>query len=195
MREQILTTGHWLASLVMVDSWCVCYAYIKPTSNNIQAVLIIRFSIIPSHFSTAVFSTCNVKFWYFAIATFLTLPKQIILVYVGVLLVQETKDNTINAIVLGITFLTTIVAGLYIYVKMQKTKKILLEEQVARLDDKQTLATDFSPDFHPEENFWRPQSFSGNINNLRPPEPTRWQDGTYEMDDTRRLNAKPAEFI
>ena len=158
-------------------------------------VLIIRFSIIPSHFSTAVFSTCNVKFWSFAIATFLTLPKQIILVYVGVLLVQETKDNTINAIVLGITFLTTIVAGLYIYVKMRKAKKILLEEQAARLDAKQTLASDFSPDIHPEENFWQLQSFSGNANNLRPPEPTRWQDETYEMDDTRRLNAKPAEFI
>lgn len=92
--------GHWPASLVMVDSWYVCYSYIKSTSNSFQVVLIIRFSILPSHFSTAVFSTCKVKFWHFAIATFLTLPKEIILVYAGFLLVQETKDSTINAIVL-----------------------------------------------------------------------------------------------
>lgn len=163
-------------------------------ANSFKVVLIIRFSIIPSHFSTAVFSTCNVKFWYFAIATFLTLPKQIILVYFGVLLVQETKDNTINTIVLSITFLTTIVAGVYIYTKMRKTKKILLEEQAARLEPKQDLDADFSPEIHPQEDFWQPQSSSGNAN-FRPAPPARWQEGIYEMEDTRRPNAKPAEFI
>ncbi|KAF8857361.1 hypothetical protein BDZ45DRAFT_714938 [Acephala macrosclerotiorum] len=95
-------------------------------------VLVIRFSIIPSHFSTAVFSTCDVNFWFFAIATFMTLPKQIILVYVGVLLSQQNKNNTINYIVAGIAFIITVFAGWYIYSKMQKVKQVLLEEQEAR---------------------------------------------------------------
>ncbi|EPE32527.1 hypothetical protein GLAREA_07661 [Glarea lozoyensis ATCC 20868] len=95
-------------------------------------VLIVRFSAVPSHFSTAVFSTCDVKFWHFSVATFLTLPKQIIIVYFGVLLVQQTKNNTINTVVLSVTFLFTLIAAVYIYLKMKKTKVILLEEQESR---------------------------------------------------------------
>lgn len=95
-------------------------------------VLVIRFSVIPSHFSTAVFSTCDVNFWYFAIATFLTLPKQIILVYFGVLLVQESGSDLIKDVVLGITFLITIVLAVWIWFKMKTIKKILLDEQAAR---------------------------------------------------------------
>ncbi|RDW62626.1 hypothetical protein BP5796_10928 [Coleophoma crateriformis] len=102
-------------------------------------VLIIRFSIIPSHFSTAVFSTCNVNFWFFAIATFLTLPKQIILVYLGVILTQKQSDNKIQDIVFAGTFLVTIAAGVYIYLKMNKIKKTLIEEQEARKQAKRDL--------------------------------------------------------
>jgi len=102
-------------------------------------VLVIRFSIIPSHFSTAVFSTCDVNFWFFAIATFLTLPKQIILVYVGVLLTQQNTNNTLNYIVAGITFIITVFAGYYIYSKMKKVKEVLLEEQEARKQAKREV--------------------------------------------------------
>jgi uncharacterized membrane protein YdjX (TVP38/TMEM64 family) len=166
------------------------------TPNSSQVVLIIRFSIIPSHFSTAVFSTCNVKFWYFAIATFLTLPKQIILVYIGVLFVQQSKDNTVNGIVLGITFLTTVFAGAYIYTKMRKTKTVLLQEQAARLDGKRTLSRDLSPDANIEvsESFFQPETISRSGKSVRPPTPT-WQEGMYEMDDIGRQGIRMQEFI
>ncbi|KAL0942365.1 uncharacterized protein CTRU02_200251 [Colletotrichum truncatum] len=95
-------------------------------------VFIIRFSVIPSHFSTAVFSTCDVKFWHFAVSTFLTLPKQIILVYLGVLLVEKQKNNTIKNVVFGATFVLTIALAGYIWVKMRRVKKQLLEEQEHR---------------------------------------------------------------
>jgi hypothetical protein len=127
-------------------------------------VLVIRFSIIPSHFSTAVFSTCNVKFWHFAVATFLTLPKQIVIVYVGVLLAQQQKNNTVNDIVLGITFLTTVVAGVYVFRKMRVTKKILLEEQAARLDAKKARALNLnrtnSDSSSEREGLWQNRSYS-----------------------------------
>ena len=82
-------------------------------------VFIIRFSIVPSHFSTAVFSTCDVKFWHFCVATFLTLPKQIFIVYLGVLLVAQDENNKTQTIVLVITFAITVVMGYYIWVKMK----------------------------------------------------------------------------
>ncbi|KAK7940830.1 uncharacterized protein PG986_013217 [Apiospora aurea] len=92
----------------------------------------IRFSIIPSHFSTAVFATCDVKFWHFAIATFLTLPKQIILVYLGVLLVAEKEGSQVQNAVLGVTFAVTIVVGVIIYKRMRTAKASLREEQMKR---------------------------------------------------------------
>ncbi|KAH7125541.1 snare associated Golgi protein-domain-containing protein [Dendryphion nanum] len=95
-------------------------------------VLIIRFSAIPSHFSTAVFSTCDVKFWHFLVSTFLSLPKQIFLVYLGVLLVQEKKDNMTQTIMFVSVFVVTIIMAGWIWWKMKGIKQILLEEQEAR---------------------------------------------------------------
>ncbi|AEO60401.1 hypothetical protein MYCTH_2309592 [Thermothelomyces thermophilus ATCC 42464] len=95
-------------------------------------VLVIRFSAIPSHFSTAVFSTCGVNFWSYAFATFVTLPKQIFLVYLGVLLLQDKPDNSAKNIVFAIAFAVTVVMAVYIAYKMRKVKKVLLAEQAER---------------------------------------------------------------
>lgn len=95
-------------------------------------VLIIRLSAIPAHFSTAVFSTCDVKFWHFVVATLFSLPKQIFLVYLGVLLVQDSNDSMIKTVLFGVVFLITIAMGVWIWIKMAKIKKVLLDEQEAR---------------------------------------------------------------
>ncbi|TQN67928.1 Golgi apparatus membrane protein TVP38 [Colletotrichum shisoi] len=102
-------------------------------------VFIIRFSVIPSHFSTAVFSTCDVKFWHFAVSTFLTLPKQIILVYLGVLLVEKQQNNTIKNVVFGATGVLTVALAVYIYIKMRSVKKTLLREQSERKAHRELL--------------------------------------------------------
>jgi hypothetical protein len=95
-------------------------------------VLVIRLSAIPSHFSTAVFSTCDVNFYHFFIATFLSLPKQIFLVYLGVLLVQEESSNTIQTVMFVALFVVTLVMAGWIWYKMRAIKKVLLEEQAQR---------------------------------------------------------------
>lgn len=95
-------------------------------------VLIIRLSAIPAHFSTAVFSTCDVKFWHFVVATFASLPKQIFLVYLGVLLVKENNDSVIKTVMFGLVFVITIAMGAWIYMKMRTIKKTLIDEQDAR---------------------------------------------------------------
>jgi hypothetical protein len=94
--------------------------------------MITRFSVIPTHFSTAVFATCGVNFWSFAIATFLTLPKQIFLVYPGVLLLKPHPDGSVQNIVFGVAFALTVFMAVYIWCKMRAIKKVLLEEQAER---------------------------------------------------------------
>ncbi|KAF1954326.1 hypothetical protein CC80DRAFT_536845 [Byssothecium circinans] len=99
-------------------------------------VLLIRLSAVPSHFSTAVFSTCNVKFWHFFVATLLSLPKQIFLVYLGVLLVQRSESNLVQNIMFGIVFAISLVLGVYIWIKMKKIKAVLMDEQNKRRENR-----------------------------------------------------------
>lgn len=108
-------------------------------------VLVIRLSAIPAHFSTAVFSTCNVKFWHFVVATIASLPKQIFLVYLGVLLVQDSNDDVIKTVMFGAVFVVTIVMGAWIYWKMRGIRKELVEEQEARRAGKKAGAEELVP--------------------------------------------------
>ncbi|POS79219.1 hypothetical protein DHEL01_v202377 [Diaporthe helianthi] len=100
-------------------------------------VFVIRFSIIPSHLSTAVFSTCDVRFWHFSVSTFLTLPKQLIIVYLGVLLVEEQDGATVKNALFAVAGVVTVLAGVWIWFKMAKFKKQLLAEQAERQANKE----------------------------------------------------------
>ncbi|CAN8096109.1 unnamed protein product [Discula destructiva] len=95
-------------------------------------VFVIRLSIVPSHMSTAVFSTCDVRFWHFAVSTFFTLPKQLILVYLGVLLVGGKSDIWVKVALFGIAGLITVAAGVWIWWKMAAIKKDLIARQEAQ---------------------------------------------------------------
>jgi len=66
------------------------------------------------------------------VATFLTLPKQIILVYLGVLLVAQQDDTVVKAVILVVGLVVTVALGVYIWYKMAAVKKVLLAEQAAR---------------------------------------------------------------
>ncbi|CAI6331079.1 unnamed protein product [Periconia digitata] len=100
--------------------------------SGFSLVLLIRLSAVPTHFSTAVFSTCNVKFWHFFVATFLSLPKQIFLVYVGVLLVQQKDSNVVQNVVFAAVFVVSVAMGGWVWWKMRGVKAVLLEEQSER---------------------------------------------------------------
>lgn len=90
--------------------------------------LIARFSAIPGHFTTAVFSTCGMNIWVFSLAAILSLPKQFITVYIGVALEQSetggssTRDTIIKDVVIALTTIITFAALWYIYHKMNKVK-------------------------------------------------------------------------
>lgn len=134
-------------------------------------VLIIRLSAIPAHFSTAVFSTCDVKFWHFVVATLLSLPKQIFLVYLGVLLVQDSNDSLIKTVMFGVVFLITIAMGVWIWLKMAKIKKVLLDEQETRRIKRAESQVEVVPDV--KSAFERRYDEEPSEFTLQPTQPTR----------------------
>ncbi|WWC62935.1 uncharacterized protein I303_105533 [Kwoniella dejecticola CBS 10117] len=89
-------------------------------------IFIIRLSAIPGHFSTAVFATCGTGFWIFTIACVLTLPKQLIVVYLGVIFAndEDTKSSEkwISHGILIFGCLVTIWAAWYIWKKMHQAR-------------------------------------------------------------------------
>ncbi|CAI6334206.1 unnamed protein product [Periconia digitata] len=101
---------------------------------------LIRVSAVPPHISTAVFSTCDVKFWHYLISTLFSLPKQIFLVYLGTLLVrsddkespEQKRQNTIQTVVAVVIFLITFVMAWFLWRKMKAIKVMLLAEQEER---------------------------------------------------------------
>ncbi|KAJ7280223.1 hypothetical protein C8J57DRAFT_1301983 [Mycena rebaudengoi] len=104
-----------------------------------KIALIARFSAIPGHFTTAVFATCGMNIWVFSIAAILSLPKQLITVYLGVMLEQaekgttDTKSRIISDSVLGFTFLITVLAMWWIFRQMGMMKPhVIYERRKAR---------------------------------------------------------------
>jgi hypothetical protein len=161
-------------------------------------VLVIRLSAIPAHFSTAVFSTCDVKFWHFVVATFFSLPKQLVLVYLGVLLVQASNDDVIKTLMFGAIFLVTIIMGVWIYMKMRKVKVVLLEEQESR-KLKTAGAVELVPNV--EMAFGRridedPTGYTPMPNEYSrmQPEYSRVQPTQVRMQAERRYDEEPAEW-
>ncbi|KAF4583970.1 Tlg2-vesicle protein [Pleurotus pulmonarius] len=104
-----------------------------------KIALVARLSAIPGHFTTAVFSTCGMGIFTFSLAAILSLPKQFVTVYLGVILEQsESGESTstsklISNIVLAITILITIAAMWYILRQMNKVKpEIIYARRKAR---------------------------------------------------------------
>ncbi|KAH7879436.1 uncharacterized protein C8R40DRAFT_1035944, partial [Lentinula edodes] len=92
-----------------------------------KIALIARLSAIPGHFTTAVFSTCGMNVFVFSIAAILSLPKQFITVYLGVILgeaagQESTKQKLISDGVVAITVIVTIAACWYLLRKMNQVK-------------------------------------------------------------------------
>jgi len=89
--------------------------------------------------TTAVFSTCGMGIVVFCLAAILSLPKQFITVYLGVILEQSANGDTdpksriISNVVLAITFLITILAMWYIFRQMNKVKpQVIYDRRKAR---------------------------------------------------------------
>ncbi|KAI0750307.1 hypothetical protein C8Q80DRAFT_1100867 [Daedaleopsis nitida] len=110
---------------------------------------VMRYTFIPGHFITAVFSTCGMSVWIYLISAFLSLPKQLTIVYIGVS--KESTDSKTNTLatglkigVLSVNILLTFVAMWYINKRMDEVKhQVVYERRKAR------YAWFFVPRTHP----------------------------------------------
>jgi uncharacterized membrane protein YdjX (TVP38/TMEM64 family) len=93
-----------------------------------KIALIARLSVMPGHFTTAIFSTCGMGVITFIIAATLSTPKQFVTVYLGVILeqtgtnTQTSKNRLISDVVLVITLIVTAAAMWYLMHKMRQVK-------------------------------------------------------------------------
>jgi len=90
---------------------------------------IVRLSVIPTHITTAIFAVCGLKFYHFIIALVLSLPKQLITVYVGVVLGEtnaSTNSHVVSDCVFGATAVITLIALFVIYRRTIAVRKKVL---------------------------------------------------------------------
>jgi len=107
---------------------------------GLKVAIIVRYSIIPPHFSTVVFATCGMKFWVFLVSAIVSLPRHFITVYIGVTLNDEAKDVTsttkekiITYIVLAATIVVSVVALRYVNKLTQNVKDdVIYQRRKAR---------------------------------------------------------------
>lgn len=96
-------------------------------------VFILRLSIIPSHFTTAVFASTGVEFWVYCLASLITLPKQIVIVYLGILIgddgrLEGGKGVVVRDVLIGGTAVVTVISGGYIWFMIRRMRRVIREE-------------------------------------------------------------------
>ncbi|KAF9443820.1 hypothetical protein P691DRAFT_382491 [Macrolepiota fuliginosa MF-IS2] len=127
----IVAAGTFLGEHERTSIWYACLAKVV-RDGGFKIALIARLSAIPGHFTTAIFATCGMGIIVFSIAAILSMPKQFITVYLGVILEQSatgtssTKSRIISDVVLAVTVLITILAMWYILYCMNKAKPAVI---------------------------------------------------------------------
>ncbi|KAF7981313.1 hypothetical protein HWV62_34249 [Athelia sp. TMB] len=94
-----------------------------------------RYSIIPTHATTALFATCGMRLWVFLASAVLSLPKNFVNVYVGSTFEAEeqgkstTASKAVNYATLALTAVVTVVAMRYIDTQINRVKPEVVRER------------------------------------------------------------------
>jgi len=97
--------------------------------------LIVRYSFVPGHFTTAIFAVCGMNIFIFILAAILSMPKQFITVYIGTLLESDanggsnTKNKIVSYCITGITIAVTVAAMWYIRKEVNRVKPAVIRER------------------------------------------------------------------
>lgn len=113
---------------------CICKVI---RDGGFRIAFMARLSAIPGHLTTPAFAACGMSLWVFTITAIITLPKQLMAVYLGTVFGQDNKgeittSKIVEWIILGLSFIITIWAAWYIYKKMAYWRPIVLQEQAER---------------------------------------------------------------
>ncbi|PIL28397.1 hypothetical protein GSI_09548 [Ganoderma sinense ZZ0214-1] len=117
---------------------------------GLRMPLLMRLTYIPSHFLTAVFSTCGMNLWVFTASAVLSLPKQLAVVFIGVSGANgqdlPTSTKAIKYSVIGAAVLLTFVAMWYIYGRMDGVKGQVIYARRKRRQAKLLAAAGYPPE-------------------------------------------------
>ncbi|KAJ3980839.1 hypothetical protein F5890DRAFT_636653 [Lentinula detonsa] len=99
-----------------------------------KVILAARYSLIPSHLTTTIFAASGMKFYIFLAAAVLSLPKQLVTVYIGVLMAAsvngtDKKDRIASIVVSVVCFIITSFAFKIITQEMNKVKPEVIHER------------------------------------------------------------------
>ncbi|KAH9937912.1 uncharacterized protein BXZ73DRAFT_76532 [Epithele typhae] len=81
--------------------------------------IVMRYSAIPGHMTTAVFAMCGMRLWVFLLAATLSLPKQLALVFIG----DDRSGRIVKIVVIVVIVLVTIGAMRYIGARVDAIKQ------------------------------------------------------------------------
>ncbi|KAJ7115541.1 hypothetical protein C8R43DRAFT_1038746 [Mycena crocata] len=103
--------------------------------------IIVRYSSLPAHFTTAVFATCGMPFWIFLVAAVVSLPKQLVVVYIGVAFnSSDSTSNKVQKIVIAVTVVITVIAMVYIrQLSIKARPQVVYARRKARQAQLQTV--------------------------------------------------------
>ncbi|KAI1786582.1 hypothetical protein LXA43DRAFT_1085375 [Ganoderma leucocontextum] len=130
-------------------NWAILAEVIR--TGGLKMPLLMRLTYIPSHFLTAVFSTCGMNFWIFTASAVLSLPKQLAVVFVGVSGANgeelPTTTRAIKYTVIGVSVLPTLVAMWYVCNRMDEVKGVVIYARRKRRQAKLLAAAGYqAPD-------------------------------------------------
>ncbi|KAG8755815.1 Tlg2-vesicle protein [Ceratobasidium sp. 428] len=101
--------------------------------------VVVRYCAIPTHVATALFSVCGINYWVFLGSLIISLPRQIIGVYLGELALDKANgnesslDKRISMIVLGITIAITVFAMRWLGRRQKTAALAIIRERRAAL--------------------------------------------------------------
>ncbi|KAG1880780.1 hypothetical protein F4604DRAFT_486216 [Suillus subluteus] len=116
-----------------------------------KVALVARYSAVPGHLTTAIFAVCGMGIFTFMLAAVLSLPKQFVTVYMGVMLESDPNSSgastskIIGDVIGAITLLVTVVAMWYINKEVSKVKpRVIQERQKSRYHEDDASREDSS---------------------------------------------------
>ncbi|KAE9399665.1 hypothetical protein BT96DRAFT_919974 [Gymnopus androsaceus JB14] len=114
-----------------------CFARVIQ-DGGFMVVLAARYSLIPAHITTTIFAASGMKFFIFVAAAVLSLPKQLVTVYIGVLLGESingtsSKERIASALLSVVSFIITTIAYKFLNREINKIKpEVIYERRKAR---------------------------------------------------------------
>ena len=103
---------------------------------------LVRLSVVPTHFTTIVFAVSGLPFWKFGIALIAGLPKQLLAVYVGVVLGNDGSSHLVSDLVFCASAVVSLGVLWYIYRKMTAVRKSVILDMRRDLQAKHVPVSD-----------------------------------------------------